>query len=93
MTLNGTLDVFIIGFLGGCAGELLGWYHLRLRSPEKLPRYLKSWFYWIVSLLMACMGGFLAVLYGTSEVNAILAFHIGISAPIVIQKFASAFPK
>lgn len=93
MVLDGFLQVFAVGFLGGIGGEVLRWYNLRKLPAGNLPIYLKSPFYWIVSLLMASMGGVLAVLYKTNGMNAILAFHIGLSAPLILQRLTSNIPK
>jgi hypothetical protein len=74
------------GMIGGILGELIKWY--KLRTSENLPKYLKSPFYWIITLLVIISGGILAVLYGYVKVSAILAVNIGISAPLLIQSFA-----
>jgi len=93
MLLDGFLPVFMVGFLGGIGGEVLRWYNLRKLPPDKLPIYLKSPFYWIVSFSMAVLGGLLAVLYKINGMNAILAFHIGLSAPLILQRLTSNVPK
>jgi len=86
MIVDGIIQVFLCGLFGGLLGELIKWY--RLRTSDNLPKYVKSGFYWIVTILIIVAGGILTVLYGTSNVNAILAVNIGISAPLVIQSLA-----
>jgi len=93
MVLDGFLQVFAVGFLGSIGGEVFRWYNLRKLPPHKFPIYFKSWFYWIASFSMAVLGGMLAVFYKTNGMNAILAFHIGLSAPLIVQRLTSNIPK
>ncbi len=86
MILNGFFQIFICGLFGGLLGELHKWY--RLRTSQNLPKYTKSAFYWLVTSLIIISGGILSALYGTEEVNAILAVNIGLSAPLIIQTLA-----
>ena len=52
-------------------------------------RYLKSPFYWIMSFMMAALGGGLATVYGFKEVQAIVVLNIGGSAPLIIKSLIS----
>ena len=90
MQLSGMWPVFLAGSFGAGVAELLKWYGLR--ESDNLPRYAKSVFYWAVTGAMVVVGGALAVLYGTSEVNAILAVNIGCSAPLTIGAFSKTIP-
>jgi drug/metabolite transporter (DMT)-like permease len=90
MQLNGLWQVFLAGSFGASIAELLKWYGLR--ESENLPTYAKSFFYWMVTGGMVLAGGVLATLYGTSNVNAILAVNIGVSAPLTIAAFSKAAP-
>src|SRR5580658_5087263 len=90
MHLNGMWPVFLAGSFGAGMAELLKWYGLS--ESENLPEYVKSIFYWAVTGAMVLVGGALSVLYGTSDVNAILAVNIGCSAPLTISAFSKAAP-
>ncbi len=81
---------FLFGVLGGILGELLKWYTLR-ESPN-LPAYLRSPFYWIVTILMALAGGGLVLIQGIQADQPWLAINIGITAPLILKGFASAVP-
>jgi hypothetical protein len=92
MVLHGALSVFLVGFLGAFLAEFLALWELR-HDPASQPKYLKSPYYWIMNLLMACMGGGLAMLYGFKEVNAILVVNIGASAPLILKSLATNVPR
>jgi hypothetical protein len=89
MILNGCWPVFLLGVFGGFLGELLKWY--RLRERQELPDYVKSPFYWCVTLFLIVAGGVLALCYGTKDVNALMAANIGLSAPLIIQSLSGTF--
>jgi uncharacterized membrane protein YjjP (DUF1212 family) len=91
MQLVTPLQVFGVGFAGGCLLEVLHWY--ALRKERRLPPYAHNPVYWIVTVLMALAGGGLAVLYFGGRVEAILALHVGISAPLLLQKLSTTVAK
>jgi hypothetical protein len=80
LLLHGYRQVFGVGFAGGFIAELLALYEVR--HGGELPTYLRSWFFWIISLVMAVLGGGLTLLYGYDEVQGLLALNIGLSAPL-----------
>jgi hypothetical protein len=84
--------VFGAGFAGGFAAEILALYELRHNVTSELPVYLKSPFYWTISIVMAVIGGGLTCLYGIGEVQALLAVNIGASAPLILRSLFSAVP-
>ena len=88
MPLTTFIQVFLVGSLGGCLLEIVHWWNLRRRNP-RFPKYARSLFYWLVTVLMALSGGLLAVLYFGDQAEAIVALHVGISAPLILQKLAS----
>jgi hypothetical protein len=82
--------VFLLGIIGGLLAEVLKWYQLR-ESPTP-PTYLKSVMYWIITLVMALVGGLLAVIQNVPDAQPILALNIGISAPLILKGLAAAVP-
>lgn len=83
-------QVFIWGTVGGLLAELFKWYNLR-ESPN-MPEYLRSFFYWLVTLLMIGVGGLLADLYNIPADNRLLAINVGASAPLIIQTLMKGLP-
>lgn len=81
---------FLYGILGGALGELLKWYSLR-ESPN-LPEYIRSWFYWVITVLMILAGGGLVLIQGVQPENPWLAINVGITAPLILKGFASVVP-
>jgi hypothetical protein len=81
---------FLFGVIGGALGELLKWYSLR-ESPN-LPAYIRSPFYWIVTVLMMLAGGGLVLIQGVAPENPWLAINVGITAPLILKGFASVVP-
>ena len=90
MTIEGGYAIFGTGCAGGVLAELLHWWNLR-ESPQ-LPAYSKSPFYWIVTVVMILAGGFVAWIYFGSKAEAIIAVHVGLSAPLILQKLVTSLP-
>ncbi|HET7436865.1 MAG TPA: hypothetical protein VFN10_19305 [Thermoanaerobaculia bacterium] len=90
MVINGDLAVFGVGVAGGAANELLHWWSLR--ESANLPAYARKPFYWCVSVAMVVLGGGLAWLQLGATAEALLAFQIGLAAPMLLQKLAKAAP-
>jgi hypothetical protein len=90
MTLESDWAVFGVGLAGGGANELLHWWGLR-ENPN-LPEYAKKIFYWAVTLAMIGLGGGLAWIQLGSAADALIAFQIGLAAPMVLQKLGQAVP-
>lgn len=87
MTLTTAMQVFGVGTLGGVFLELFHWYAIRRQG--RLPKYARSAVYWIVSALMALAGGMLAWLYFGSRGDGIVTLHVGLSAPLILQKLTT----
>ena len=90
MNLASMWAVFGVGVLGGISVEVLHWQSLRRQGV--LPQYAKSVFYWMITAAMAIIGGVVAMLYFGSNAEGILAFHIGASAPLILQKMVTSLP-
>jgi hypothetical protein len=80
-----------VACLGGGLLELYKWYGLR-ESPF-LPFYARRILYWFVTIAMTVAGGVLATLYGTTDVQALLALNIGLSAPAILRTIAGRVPE
>ncbi len=82
------------GIGGGALAELLGWWKLRQTAPVNLPAYLKSPFYWIMTVLMSLAGGVVAFVYAKSGISLspILALNVGASAPLIIGNLTAKTP-
>ncbi len=87
MQLTTYLQVFCVGLAGGSALELLHWF--ALRTDSLFPAYAMSAKYWIVTVLMVVAGGGLALLYFGARAEGLVVAHVGLSAPLLIQKLAS----
>lgn len=87
MSLSGYYQVLLVGFLGGIILELMHWYSLR-RKPL-FPDYARSLRYWVVTAAMAITGGILAVIYFGDRGDAIVILHVGLSAPLILQKLTT----
>jgi hypothetical protein len=85
--LTSSLQIFLVGLAGGAVLELLHWYNIR-RDPQ-LPVYARNPMYWIITALMAAVGGGLALLYFGSQADAIVTFHVGLSTPLILQKLTT----
>lgn len=91
MLIESDVAVFAVGVAGGASNELLHWWGLR-ESPQ-LPKYAKSAFYWLVTLAMVFLGGALAWLQLGSQADALIAFQIGLAAPMLLQKLVKVAPQ
>ncbi len=81
-----------LGFAGGAAAELLQWFRIRKELYRGIPDWAKSWPYWVVTAAMVGVGGLLVFIYGI-ESNPILAFHVGVSAPLILKSLAEQIPQ
>ena len=88
MYLTSMLTVFAVGAFGGALLELVHWWNLRRRNT-RFPNYARSPFYWCVTLLMVLAGGALSVFYFGEKAEAMIALHVGISTPLILQKLAT----
>ena len=85
--VNPQIVVFLWGLGGSLAVEVIAIVQIFNRSPLKFPeRYHRFWYY-VIRILLAFIGGGLAVAYNLAyKVDApLLAINIGASAPLIIQ--------
>ncbi|WP_164850606.1 hypothetical protein [Enterobacter sp. N18-03635] len=84
-------ELVMWGLFGGLIPELIAIYKLREADKGTRPKWLTSFFYWIVTIVMILTGGALVFFYVQIlkvQLNEILAIHIGASAPIILQGLA-----
>jgi hypothetical protein len=91
MVIEGATGVAGIGFAGGIVAEILHWWNLR--EDKQLPEYAKSLKYWIITVAMILTGGFVTWIYFGERAEAIVALHVGISTPLILQKLAISVPE
>ena len=78
--------VFLCGFGGSAAVEVVLLYQFYQVEPFVLPeRYTKTSF-WVVRTLLAIIGGGLALAYDIDK--PLLAANIGAATPLIIKAFA-----
>ena len=75
--------------------EALEWFRIRKELYKGVPDWSKNVLYWIVTLVMAGLGGLLVFIYQASgvEVSPIVAFNIGASAPLILQSLIAQVPE
>jgi hypothetical protein len=90
-----TLSAFGWGLIGGLLAELLGLFKLRQTAPGSLPEWLRSWFYWTVTLSMIVAGGVLVLVYFKSGISLqpVIAVNVGASAPLIIGSLVAQVPR
>jgi hypothetical protein len=91
MILSSWWAIFLAAAAGGCLGEFLTLYDESRGDPAKQKQRIRR--YWMMSALMALLGGGLAVAYGFKEIHILAAANIGASTPVLIKSgFASFAP-
>lgn len=90
-----TLEGFGWGLLGGMLPEFYALYKLREDFHSNKPGWINSGFYWIITFVMVILGGGAVALYLHSGVNVspLLAIHIGIATPTLIQGLLAQKPQ
>jgi hypothetical protein len=87
MILSSWWAIFLVSTAGGCLGEFLTLYD----ESRGAIRKQRGWRYWIMSALMALLGGGLALAYGFKEIHILAAANIGASTPVLIKSGFAAF--
>lgn len=90
-TLTGVWAIVMVGCAGGVAAELLHWRHLYRKG--RLPSYGRRPGYWVITAGFVALGGLVAWLYFGERAPGLVAFHVGASTPLLLQKLVSAVPK
>ena len=87
--MNPTLRIFLFGFLGSVAVEVVRVVRVYEEGRAFPARYRNRGF-WVVRGVLALIGGCLAVAYRVP--SDILALHVGASTPIITETFARTPP-
>jgi len=87
-------DGFWLGVLGGLLAEVFSLSKLRFLPRDTLPLWIRSAWYWAITLAMILSGGALVAIYVGSGVtmSPLLAVNIGASAPLILQSLVSQAP-
>lgn len=86
-------EYIIISAVGGLTYNLVPLLELYKTPKESRPDF-KDFFYWLPYFAWPLLAGFLLYLYDSPnmKVTKLLAFHIGISAPLIIRKMIEILP-
>lgn len=86
---------FFYGVVGGFLAELFALWKLRHQLKGDLPPYLRSFFYWLMTVLMITSGGIVTIVYCKSGVtlSPLVAVNVGASAPLIIGSLTASPPK
>jgi hypothetical protein len=89
------IEGFFWGTLGGLLAEISLWFKIRTLAKDDRPEYLKSWTYWIPTVLIFFSGGVLVIAHMRSGEmpTALTAINLGASAPLIIAAFAKGASK
>lgn len=87
-------DGFWLGVLGGLFAEIFSLSKLRYLPLDARPLWVRSVWYWAITLAMILSGGALVGIYLGSGVTMtpLLAVNIGASAPLILQSLVSQAP-
>ena len=83
------VTIFLCGFAGSVAIDVMAALRIYEAKSVKFPERYRHWFYYVCRLLLACIGGSLAIAYEIDK--AILAINIGASAPLILTSLSQGF--
>jgi len=83
----------IIAAFGGLAYNVVPLLEL-WKTPKESRPDLSEWLYWLPYVIWPFLAGFLLYLYESPEMklSKLLAFHIGITAPLAIRTMIQILP-
>ena len=86
-------EYIVISAIGGFTYNIVPLLEL-WKSPKQSRPDFKDFFYWLPYFVWPLLAGFLIYLYEIPDmkVTKLLAFHIGISAPLIIRKMIEVLP-
>jgi hypothetical protein len=83
-------ELFLWGFLGSFAIEVVAAYQAINSNHGRLPIRYKRLPFFVVRFFLALVAGGLAVAYEIQ--SALLAIHVGAATPLILQRFARTVP-
>lgn len=92
MIIQGLPEQIAIATFGGFCVEVLHWYMLS-RKEQGIAEFKKSFTYWAITGLMILIGGSMPFFYLSGPSEALLCFHLGATAPLLLQKLATIPPE
>jgi hypothetical protein len=84
------LEAFIFGFGGSLAVEVVAIIKHYETDADELPRRYKRISFYVTRVLLAVMGGGLAIAYEAG--GKLLAIHIGAATPLILRTLGEATP-
>lgn len=89
------VEAGLYGMFGGTLPEILALYNLRHLNKGEKPQWIKSGFYWFITVIMIILGGGTVILYQKIgiNVNEFMAVHLGIATPLLITAAIKEKPK
>lgn len=91
MQLNELWQQIVFALAGGMSAEVLHWYMLT-RKTGGAGRFRARGGYWLWTIGMIAVGGFMPALYIAGSASALLCFHLGAATPLLLQKLVTALP-
>jgi hypothetical protein len=76
-------EIFSWGLGGSLAVEIVEFMKLYYRTRFSLPFRYRLWHFYLLRVLLACLGGGLAIAYGIDK--PLLAANIGAATPLLIE--------
>lgn len=81
----------IVAMFGGLTVNLLNMVELLNVPKDRRP--FKDLLYWACFCIWPILGGVLGYMYNeTASIGKLVAFHIGLSAPLILRTMASVLP-
>lgn len=82
-----------LGVVGGLVAQVLNLVELQNIPKERRPDF-KDLFYWLPFIIWPFLGGVITYIYNDPALplNKLVAFHLGLSSPLVLRTMASAIP-
>jgi len=87
------LELFIWGVFGGLLPEIGFIYKIYKYDEKNIPSQIKTFSYWISTILMILAGGIIVVAHlrsGNDDITPWLAINIGASAPLIIENITKS---
>ncbi len=83
--------IFLWGVAGSIAIDIMAALRIYESHSVKFPERYRHWFYYVCRLMLAGIGGSLAVAYEIDK--AILAINIGASAPLILTSLSQGLQR